>query len=297
MIVLLCLAAAAGYAVSSVLQQRAAAEESPRHFLRLSLLVRLTRRPTWLAGKAVDVVATGLQAVAIHLGSVVLVEPLMASGLLFALPLGARMTGRRPGPRDWLGAVTLTGGLALFAATTRSGGGRSNAPLGVWLFAGAIIGVIVAAVLAIFRRESRPHRAVWLAAAGGILYAGTATLTKPVAHAWVGGPAQLATCWQLYALLGVSVVAAVAVQSAFQLGSVVASLPALTAIEPVAGVVLGVGILGEHLSTGTRELPAFTVAFAAILAGTVVLARSPLVASHRDAEPDEHLPAWPSPIS
>src|SRR5450755_2763128 len=75
-VVLLGLAAAAGYAISSVLQQRAAAAEPQGSSLRITLLLRLARRPWWLAGKAVDVVATVLQAIAIHLGSVVQVEPL-----------------------------------------------------------------------------------------------------------------------------------------------------------------------------------------------------------------------------
>jgi drug/metabolite transporter (DMT)-like permease len=281
--VLLCLAAAAGYSLSSVLQQRAAAAESRRYSLRPSLLLRLVRRPLWLTGKAVDVLATVLQAVAIHLGSVVLVEPLLASGLLFALPLGARIAGRRLETRDWLGALALTGGLALFVAMTGSTGGRNDASVAVWLTAGAIVAVLVVMTIATFRDDARPHRAAWLAGAGGLLYACSATLTKPATHAWTAGPGALATSWQLYALLAVSFVAATAVQSAFQMGSIVASLPALTAVEPVAGVALGVCVLGEHLATGPRSLPPLAVAFAAMLAGIVVLARSPLVAASHDA--------------
>jgi hypothetical protein len=298
-LVLLCLAAAAGYAVSSVLQQRAAAAEARRYTLRPSLLVRLARRPWWLAGKAADVVATVLQAIAIHIGTVVLVEPLMAAGLLFALPLGARMSGRRLAGRDWLGGLALTGGLALFVVLTGSAGGRNGAPVTTWLTAGAVVGLLVVVAVVMFQRDRGPHRAAWLAGAGGVLYACTATLTKPATQAWTAGPWRLATSWQLYALLGISVVAATAVQSAFQMGSIAASLPTLTAIEPVAGVALGVWVLGEHASSGPRSLAPLGLAFAAMLAGIVVLARSPLVVAGHEGpvSDDQQGKGDPAPVA
>jgi drug/metabolite transporter (DMT)-like permease len=281
-VVLLALLAAAGYATSSVLQQRAAAAEPQGSSLRITLLLRLARRPWWLAGKAVDVLATVLQAVAIHLGSVVQVEPLLASGLLFALPLGARLAGRRLQSRDWLGALGLTSGLALFMAVTRSSGGRSNATAGLWLTAGAIVAVIVIVMVAVAQDAARPHRPAWLAGAGGVLYACTAVLTKPATQAWTAGLGTLAQTWQVYALLSLSLVAATAIQTAFQVGPIAASLPTLTAIEPVAGVALGIGVLGEHLTTGLRSVPSLVLAVVAMLAGIVVLARSPLVAATFD---------------
>jgi drug/metabolite transporter (DMT)-like permease len=281
-VVVLALLAAAGYAVSSVLQQRAAAAEPQGSARRLTLLLRLVRRPWWLAGKAVDVLATILQAIAIHLGSVVQVEPLLASGLLFALPLGARLAGRRLQARDWFGAVALTSGLAVFMAVTRSSGGRNDATPTVWLTAGALVAVLVVAMLAVAHDEGRRHRPAWLAGAGGLLYACTAVLTKPATQAWTAGPARLAESWQLYTLLLLSLVAATAIQTAFQVGTIAASLPVLTAIEPVAGVALGVGVLGEHLTTGLRSVPLLGLAMVAMLAGVVLLARSPLVAATFD---------------
>ena len=137
-------------------------------------------------------------------------------------------------------------------------------------------------MLAMAQDDARPHRPAWLAAAGGVLYACTAVLTKPATQAFTAGPARLAQTWQLYALLTLSLVAATAIQTAFQVGTIAASLPTLTAIEPVAGVALGIGVLGEHLTTGLGSVPPLGLAIFAMLAGIVVLARSPLVAATFD---------------
>jgi hypothetical protein len=115
-----------------------------------------------------------------------------------------------------------------------------------------------------------------LAAVGGLLYACTAALTKPVTKAWTAGLVRLATTWELYALLAISLVAAVLVQTAFQTGSIAASLPTLSAVEPVAGAALGVAVFREHLTTGPVGLIPLMIGLTAALAGIVCLARSPL---------------------
>ena len=216
MVILLSLGAAMGYAISSVLQQRAAAREPMGHAMKASLVLRLLRRPLWLAGKAVDVVATVLQAIAIHLGSLIVVEPLLASGLLFALPLGAAIAGTRLRRQDWQGALALTAGLAVFTAAARNSGGRQGAPLVTWCLLGGLLATATWVLIALAQNRFPSHRAPLLAAAGALLYAGTAALTKPVTKAWTTGLNRLASSWELYAMLAASLVAAVVVQSAFQ---------------------------------------------------------------------------------
>src|ERR1700738_4518711 len=171
MVILLSLGAAMGYAISSVLQQRAAATEPASHAMKATLLLRLLRRPLWLAGKAVDIVATVLQAIALHLGSLVVVMPLLASGLLFALPLGAAIAGTRLRRRDWQGALALTAGLALFTVAAPNSGGRAGAPRETWLIAGGVVAVVAWMLVGLAHRRFRRHRAALLAAVGGVLYA------------------------------------------------------------------------------------------------------------------------------
>ena len=59
------------------------------------LLIRLARRPRWLAGVAADALGFAAQAAALGMGRIVTVQPLLSTSVVFALPLGAKLGGRR----------------------------------------------------------------------------------------------------------------------------------------------------------------------------------------------------------
>ena len=128
--------------------------------------------------------------------------------------------------------------------------------------------------MALAQNRFPSHRAPLLAAAGALLYAGTAALTKPVTKAWTTGLNRLATSWELYAMLAASLVAVVVVQSAFQTGSIATSLPTLSAVEPVAGAAIGVAVFREHLTASPAGLLPLTIGLMATIAGIICLARS-----------------------
>ena len=99
MVVASALGSALLYAVAAVTQQRAASAQPLEYSLRLALLFNLLRRPLWLVGLACDIGAFLLQFWALDHGGLVLVQPLLVSGLLFALPLGALISKERTWPR------------------------------------------------------------------------------------------------------------------------------------------------------------------------------------------------------
>jgi hypothetical protein len=112
-LVLVGLGAAVLLATGYVLQQHEAAEQQAAGWSPGLLLV-LARRPIWLTGIAAMVCGQILGAVALGLGSLVVVEPLLATNVLFALPLAALASRRRLSRGDWVGALMLVGGLGLF---------------------------------------------------------------------------------------------------------------------------------------------------------------------------------------
>src|SRR5207248_4278792 len=125
------------YAVASVLQQRAAAAEPFDEAPKPALLLRLVRQPLWLAGLATDGLAYLLQFVALGHGSIVLVQLLLVSGLLFALPLGA-LIARCPISRsDVLAGGLVVVGLATFLTVAAPARGRADAPTATWVAVGA----------------------------------------------------------------------------------------------------------------------------------------------------------------
>ena len=81
-------------------------------------------RPIWLAGTAGDTLGYVAQAIALALGSLVLVQPLLATSLLFALPLGAWWAGRRLRRSDGVWALVLTAALGVFLVSGQPHRGR-----------------------------------------------------------------------------------------------------------------------------------------------------------------------------
>ena len=87
MIIALALLSAFVFGSGVVLQQRVAWDVPAEHAARPGLLIRLVRRPLWLLGMGADVIGFGLQAAALHSGSLVVVQPLIATSLVFTLVL------------------------------------------------------------------------------------------------------------------------------------------------------------------------------------------------------------------
>ena len=188
--VMVALLSAALFAVGSVLQQRAATDVPDEDALGLGLVTRLVRRPIWLAGTAGDTLGYVAQAIALALGSLVLVQPLLATSLLFALPLGAWWAGRRLRRSDGVWALVLTAALGVFLVSGNPTEGVDRASVEDWLVAAAILGPLTAACIIVAVRTRGSVRAVALASASGILYGVAAALTKSTMSLLDDGPVE-----------------------------------------------------------------------------------------------------------
>jgi hypothetical protein len=69
------------------------------------------------------------------------------------------------------------------------------------------------------------------------------------------------------------------VQSAFETAELRMSLPALTAAQPLAGIVCGVGFLGDRLHTDVGALAWEAAGLAAIVVGILLLGLHPAMPS------------------
>jgi drug/metabolite transporter (DMT)-like permease len=274
--VVLCisLGAALLYALATVLQHRAARQAPSSAALRLRLLASLGRRPLWLAGLVADAGAFGLQALALERGSLAVVQPLLVTGLLFALPLGAAWTGLRMTAREWMAALATVIGLAAFLEVASPATGTADLGGAAWL-AVALAALVPAAMLVAVARPSRRQgtRAALLGAASGMVYAFSAALTKTTATVAASGPIHLLGAWQTYALAATAVGGMVLVQSCFQAGPLSSSLPVLTIVEPLASVAIGALAFGEHIVTGGLAPLVELASVAAMVYGVVTLAR------------------------
>ena len=124
--VLLALASALAFATATVGQQRAAARSSDADARHGRFIGQLLRNPLWLAATLGNGVGYVLQAAALGVGAVVLVQPILVTSLLFALPLSARLARHRlPAAASWW-ALLLTTSLAVFEIFGRTDKGVAH---------------------------------------------------------------------------------------------------------------------------------------------------------------------------
>ena len=120
--VVLALAAALLFSLGTVLQAQVASQASEDEAASAGFLIQLARKPRWLAGIAAAGLGFVAQAAALAVGRLVVVQPLLASAVVFALPLNAKLGGRKPSRQQLLAAVAVTVGLGGFLLRIRSRG-------------------------------------------------------------------------------------------------------------------------------------------------------------------------------
>ncbi|WNI32874.1 DMT family transporter [Streptomyces sp. ITFR-6] len=276
LVLVLAVSAACCLGFGFVLQQAAASHAPKSDYLSFRLLLDLMRVRSWLAGIGLMVCGMVLGALALGKGEVSVVEPLLATNLLFAMTLSRHRTGQRLGRQGWAGLWLLACGVAAFLlAGEPKGGSAVSSPLRHWLVIGVVAGIALALTMYAARSRSVAAPAL-LAVAAGLLYGLQDALTR-VSGQLIGddGWAALMMSWQPYAVLVLGVTGLLLVQSAFETGPLRMSLPALTAAQPLAGIACGIGFLGDQVRTDTGALAWQAAGLAAIVTGIVLLGLHP----------------------
>jgi drug/metabolite transporter (DMT)-like permease len=258
-----------------VLQQQAAEKVRTADFLRLSLITALVHKRRWLAGIAV--MTAGYLLVAWTLGHLTLSvsEPLLTTSLIFALVLAAPLSGHALRKTDIAGAALLTAGVAALSATrdvrtpAESFGSFSHWP------AAAVIAVIAAILVRLGRQRSGQVRATLTGTASGlVLGIADAFTRRSVQMLDSHHAASLLTSWPGYSALAASIIGFWLMQNAFNAAPLQASLPAVTAAEPTAGIVLGVVVFGDTVDLTPWLLALQAAGVAAMVAGVILVARA-----------------------
>lgn len=271
-ILILAVTAACCLGFGFVLQQNAAQKAPLSDFLSPRILLDLMKVPRWLGGIGLMVVGMALGAMALGQGEISLVEPLLATNLLFALMLSRRQTKQSLGRQGWTGLALLAGGVTAFImAGQPTGGTATSDPLRHWLIIGVMIGT--ALLLTAYAKRSRLSSGpALLATAAGLLYGVQDALTRVTGERFAeGGMMEVLTGWQPYAVVALGLTGLILVQSAFETASLRMSLPALTAAQPLAGILCGVGFLGDRLRTDAGALAWEAAGLAGIVVGIILL--------------------------
>jgi drug/metabolite transporter (DMT)-like permease len=285
-----CLAALL-FALAAMLQQRAAraakkhspTEGAPaRGFARAvptaRLMSSLVRERIWLAGWLVNLGGFLAQAVALHLGSVEMVQPILVLQLLFSLPLTALARRTRVRPSDWVAGALVCAGVGLFLSYGGTVQETGDADRSRVLMAGMAAGALVAVLLVLAAHASPTVHVLCVSVAAGLCFAFSAVLMKLTTEDLLhrGVPAT-AVDWVGYALAGTTLLGLLLGQDAYATGSLAEAIAAMTITNPCASYVLGVLCYDTTVRTDAGSLAAGAGAAALLTMGVIGLSRSPLV--------------------
>ncbi|MGB9224250.1 DMT family transporter [Mycobacterium sp.] len=276
---LLALAAALMVAIGDVAQQRSAQEVTDKPVGTLALFRQLLRDRQWWTGSLVAAAGFGLQAAALGLGSVLLVQALLSTSLLFALIINAKTHGRRISRWQAIWAMLLAAAVTVLVTVGNPQAGNPRGSLRTWAVVAAVMGPVLLLCLIGARLFSDSVKALLLGLVSGSLWGLFSVLTKGVVDQVGQGIGALLRTPELYVGAVVGLAATAWEQSAFRAGPLTASLPATTVSEPLVGSVLGVFVLDETLDTNHAGWIVIGVSVAIMVAAITALAHGQAAAS------------------
>ncbi|MGH3781889.1 MAG: DMT family transporter, partial [Pseudonocardiaceae bacterium] len=262
-------AGAASFGLASAVQQRATKEVPTTGTLDQRLILELIQRPAWVLGVGTVIVGLSLQLVALAFGPLVLVQPLLVTGVLFGAVFSALLAHRRVDRLIVLGSLGCVAGLSAFlllarptdASTQLSDDGWSLLPLAITL------GVLVVGCLVVAARFSGAVHVAALAAATGVLYGLTAGLMKVVTGQFrSGGFVEPFSHPVFYVVCAVGPMGFLLSQNTFQQGTLIApALAIITIVDPLVGVAIGVSWLGEQVASSPAVLAGQMIAVVVVI--------------------------------
>ena len=282
------LAAALAFAVSSSLKHVSAGDVPDAQKMQPHQLVRFIRstlaHPLWLGGIFADVVGLVLQIIALHLGALGVVQPMLVTGLLFALLLRAGYERSiRRSELVWAAVVTLAlAGFLFISGVTNGVSTPAQADRGPAVAAGVIGLLLAGACVQLGRRQSsRGRAAALMGVALGAVYAATAGLLKALTQIALRHPTALLSSWQLYTVLVLGAAGLFLAQLTFQAGPLTASLPAASTIDPLLSIAIGVIVYDERLHRGPAS--GAVLGLLLLVLGTAILRLSRAEADHEQS--------------
>ncbi|MGW2824517.1 DMT family transporter [Streptomyces sp. NPDC001443] len=286
--VVLSLFSAVAYAAAAVGQERLASRTSDTGSDSGTGTLRLLASGAWWSSVGLNAGAALLHVVALKYGPLTVVQPLGALTLVAAVPLGARLAGRRVSANEWRGTAYTLAGLAAILVMA-----SGSAPDEVLSLPEAL--AVAAATAALIGLLSRPGARPGLrhATASGFASGVASALTQTVTVAATDRSGRVLSLQVIGVALLVAAFAAgglLLAQTAYR-GGLGAPLAVVTLANPMAAATIGLALLGERLRGGAPGV-LLALAGAGLAAwGVVLLSRT---APERPAPVDAPGPPLPA---
>jgi drug/metabolite transporter (DMT)-like permease len=268
------------YGTGVALQYREAGQMPDSESVRFGLLVRLFRRPLWLLGVVCDFAGFALQAVALARGSLVVVEPLIASSLVFSFITVAITSGTKPDRRQLGAALLVVGGLSTFLIVAAPEvTSHDAADTASWIACVVVVWSLVAGIAVFAVTRPARIRGAALAVAAGLANGFVAVASKAFAQKLDDdGFGRALASWEPYVLLAAGIGSVLILQSAYQAHAATITFPLVEVTGPLTAALIGVSLFDEHLTLSGGRAPVVVLALAVMVFGVFLLGRDPMVA-------------------
>jgi drug/metabolite transporter (DMT)-like permease len=271
---LLSVLAAVVFGSGIALQQRAAMTVPAEYAGKPRLLLRLVRRPLWLLGFLGDIGGFALQTAALRRGSLVVVQPVLTTSIVYTLWLTAVWSHQSITRAEWGAIALVLAGLSLFLIVAAPPDQtKAVAELTSWLLCVAWVSLIAVGAIVLGLRSMGSARAAYFGLAAGMADAFMAVLVKAFASSFGRGIPKLFLTWMPYAVIVAGITTVLLVQTAYQAGHPTVSLPIMTVVNPLISSLIGVTLFSERVLLGGARGPAVVFAAIMMVMGLVVLSR------------------------
>jgi drug/metabolite transporter (DMT)-like permease len=291
----LALVAAVCFALAAALQQRGqfGLAQAGNAVKGAAGLLRLVVVPVWLLGTLVLLLGYATQGAALDRGKLVVVQPLLVTTIVWALPLGHWLTSQHVARRQVLGAGVVVVGLALFVLVGDPDAGVDNASTRNLVNAAVVITAVVAVLLVWLHTKTAPAlRAAVLGVCAGLFYGLSATFTKPVLDDLHAGIGEAAGDWRTWALLGFGFVAFLIQQLSLATGQLAPAMAAVSVSNPAVSVILGILLFEERLTRPGWHVVVAIAALLAALGGATIITLANRETEVTGEAPLTANPAW-----
>ncbi len=281
------------YSVSYVLQHKGTVASIGEGAGEDKGVRRLMKNPAWLTGAILFYVAGAIHLVALSLGSLAVVQPLLVTELIFIPPIAAVISKIHVSKRDWLWILVVSAALAVFLAVAQPTEGNDTALTSRWIITIGLMLIGFLVCMAIGSRLGDTGKAALFGVATGIINALYVVTAK---GAFGGPPSPL--LWILIALAVFSALGGVAFATiAFRSGPVTVSSAAMIAVNPLIATVAAMYLFGVTINDSPIDLIVIAIAVVGVLVGIVKLSTSEAVhGSAEDSDPAHPVTQPPAPL-
>jgi drug/metabolite transporter (DMT)-like permease len=241
--------------------------------LGTTLKAFITDKP-WMYAQIVNVIGFVLYSVALAFAPVSIVEPIVASGVVLLAYLAIKRLGETPRRIDYIAMGMTVLGVALIGVSLAEGLPKDKLNHGweIPLFTVVIIGLAV--IVPLVMRGSKAKLSVGLGISVGLFF-GIAAVFQRLLMLYL---VNISEHWDLFliflfACIATYAIAFVLLQAALQKGMAIIVAPVYNGLMELVPIIIGTMALNEAFPASNLLKVVRLLAFALIMAGTVILSQ------------------------